>query len=271
MGEKVFGYVRVSTDSQAEKGYGIKTQEKAISDYCKKQGYELVQVFRDEGISGTKIDRDGLGALLSALNGVKKIVVMNTSRLWRSDTVKVLLKRELEKLHADVVSIEQPTYSIYGKDPNDFLVNGIMELLDQYDRMHICLKLARGRKTKVKDGVKGCGNAPFGYRWQHEGVSKPVIAQDMSKVQIIKDIYSEFGKTKNLNKVVQYLNCKAYLTERNRPFSRGSVQHILKNRFYIGEVRWGNTVVQGQHIPIVNKIMFGRIQVLLKSRERSKP
>ncbi|HCT85250.1 MAG TPA: hypothetical protein DF296_08635 [Candidatus Margulisbacteria bacterium] len=89
MEEKVFGYVRVSTDSQAEKGYGIKIQEKAISDYCKKQGWELVQVFRDEGVSGTRIDRDGLSAMLATLNGVKKIVVLNTSRLWRSDTVVI--------------------------------------------------------------------------------------------------------------------------------------------------------------------------------------
>lgn len=68
------------------------------------------------------------------------------------------------------MSVEQPTYSIYTKDPNDFLINGMMELLDQYERMSINLKLARGRKQKAKTGVRGCGNTPIGYKWKHDGV-----------------------------------------------------------------------------------------------------
>jgi len=53
---------------------------------------------------------------------------LNISRLWRSD---------IEKDRVNIISIEQPTYSIYNKDPNDFLVNSMMELLDQYERMSI--------------------------------------------------------------------------------------------------------------------------------------
>ncbi len=60
------------------------------------------------------------------------MIVLNTSRLWRNDTVKVLIQRELKKVKADIVSIELLTYSIYNKDLNDFLIKGMMELLDQY-------------------------------------------------------------------------------------------------------------------------------------------
>ncbi len=52
-------------------------------------------------------------------------------------TVKVLVHRELKKAKSDVIIIEQPNYSIYSKDPNDFLINGMIELLDQYERMSI--------------------------------------------------------------------------------------------------------------------------------------
>ncbi|MGM0710306.1 recombinase family protein [Brevibacillus parabrevis] len=103
-----------------------------------------MNIFYDLGISGTEVEREGLNDMISSFGDeVKRVIVMNTSRLWRSDTVKVLVKRQLEKANADVVSIEQPTYSIYTKDLNDFLINGMMELLDQYERMSINLKLAR--------------------------------------------------------------------------------------------------------------------------------
>ncbi|WP_228745461.1 recombinase family protein, partial [Paenibacillus sp. S150] len=57
---------------------------------------------------------------------VDYVVVLNTSRLWRSDIVKVLVHRELKKRNIDIRSIEQPTYSIFKKDPSDFLINGLM-------------------------------------------------------------------------------------------------------------------------------------------------
>jgi hypothetical protein len=51
----------------------------------------------------------------------------------------VLIQRELKKYGCDIKSIEQPFYSIHKKDPNDFWVNGLMELLDQYQRLEIVL------------------------------------------------------------------------------------------------------------------------------------
>lgn len=78
--------------------------------------------------------------------------------------MKVLVHREFKKHGVDVRSIEQPTYSIYKKDPNDFLINGLMELLDQYQRLEIALKLDRGRSKKAQQGGYVGGRATFGYK-----------------------------------------------------------------------------------------------------------
>lgn len=147
----VVGYIRVSTQGQARDGYSLKYQEDEIKAYCEEQGWNFIHIFRDEGISGAKlneealeIDRVGLQEMLAHLSSVQiqYVVVLNTSRLWRSDIVKVLIQRELKKYGCDIKSMEQPSYSIHKKDPNDFLVNGLMELLDQYQRLEIALKLS---------------------------------------------------------------------------------------------------------------------------------
>jgi len=268
--EKVYGYVRVSTETQAEKGYGKDVQENAIRDYCKQNGLELVEVFSDLGVSGTLIERDGLTDLLASISEgeVKTVIVMNTSRLWRSDNAKVMIKRQLMKANAEVKSIEQPTYSIYDKDPNDFLINGMMELLDQYDRLSINMKLAKGRRQKAKGGVKACGNAPIGYKWKHEGVKKPVVIVDEEKAPVVKAIFKSYLELKSLGKVQRYLKEQGHKTQQGKEFSTMAIRNILTNRFYLGEVIHADLNVKGEHEPLINKITFGKVQAQLKKNNR---
>lgn len=93
----VVGYIRVSTQGQARDGYSLKFQEDEIKAYCEEEGFNLIHIFRDEGISGAKlneealeIDRVGLQEMLAHLSSIQidYVVVLNTSRLWRSDIVR---------------------------------------------------------------------------------------------------------------------------------------------------------------------------------------
>ena len=57
--KKVAIYMRVSTDKQAQEGDSIAAQRDALTKYVKDHGYILVGEYLDDGISGTKNDKDG--------------------------------------------------------------------------------------------------------------------------------------------------------------------------------------------------------------------
>lgn len=273
---KFYGYCRVSTETQAEKGYGLEAQEKEIRKYATAHGLELEAVFTDAGISGNLKDTDedeaiskraALMEMLSTLNAGDTVIVLNTSRLWRSDMTKAIIRRELMKHGAKILSVEQPKYDLYTKDPNDYLINAIMEALDVYERMSIALKLARGRTIKARGGDKPAGVAPFGYQYSPD---KKHIDIDPEEAQAVKMIFTEGQKGQSLHQVANYLNAREIKTRRGKEWSAGNVQVIMRNRFYIGELTHQGKPIKGNHEPIISRVQFGKVQAQLDKRRRCK-
>lgn len=260
MTEKVIGYVRVSTQGQVKDGYSLTYQVEEIQAYCTRHSLELVDIYKDAGISGAKvdetdltIDREGLKEMLSDLPllGVKYVVVLNTSRLWRSDIVKVLLQRELKKHKVDIKAIEQTNYSIYTSDPNDFLVNGMLELLDQYQRLEIALKLSRGRRKKAQQGGYAGGRVAFGYSARR---GQKVLQVDNEQADIIRYLFSlkEQFPSWSLSQLACKLNEQGYRTAQGKTFTKVQVKRILdREGLYKGLYRYGQVEVQGQHQAII--------------------
>lgn len=240
---KAVGYTRVSTETQVREGQGLQVQEEQIEKYCKARKLELVGVYEDRGISGAKadeknltIDREGLQNMLADIPsmGVKYVVVLNTSRLWRSDLVKILIQRELRKHDVDVKAIDQPTYSIYSQDdPSQFLINGMMELLDQYQRLDIALRLKRGRMNKAKNGGFAGGQRALGYK--HIIVdNKPDITIDKKEAKTVSMIRNLRRRGLSMKAIADHLNDNQVPTKRGGNWYASTVQYILNNKLYKG-------------------------------------
>lgn len=254
----VYAYYRVSTETQFEKN-GIDMQIAEIKDFCKKHNISLAAEFTDNCISGCIASRPGLNDLLSVLKNGDKILVLNTSRVWRSTEAKVAIHKNLKSIGADIISVEQPTYSIYCTDPNDFLFNGMMELLDQYERMTISMKLAKGRRARAKSGNKPCGTAPFGYKWDENR-----IVIDYNNNLIIQDIFGKYIDLKSLGKLKDYCDSMGYLTSNGKSFSKQALKNIIENDFYIGVVTYAGKKVNGDHEKIIDAATFRTANLILK-------
>lgn len=254
----VYAYYRVSTQTQAEQN-GIEMQKNVIEKYCCENDIVLAGEFQDLGVSGTVIDREGLTELLSVLEKGDIIIVQNTSRLWRDYYATAIIRKAIEQSGADVISIEQSYYNIQYKDPSEFLIVGLMELLDQWDKLTISTKLAKGRNARAKSGHKPCGTAPYGYRWQG---NKIVI--DYNNNLIVKDIFEKYIDLKSLSKLKQYCDDRGYKTSTGRDFSKQSLKNIIENDFYIGIVTYAERKISGKHEILIEKEVFDKANEILK-------
>jgi DNA invertase Pin-like site-specific DNA recombinase len=260
--EKVFGYLRVSTAGQAKDGYSLEHQQVRIVSYCQEQHLELVKIYEDAGISGAKVDEDGLTVdrpgiqgLLGDLkeSGVKHVVVLTTSRLWRSDFAKVLIQREFKRYGVDVRAIDRPTYSIFknDKDPSAFLVNGMMELLDQYERLEIALKLRRGRIRKATKGGYAGGGPAIGYKTKR---GMKALEADAFKADTVRRVFQlrTANPTWSLERIAIQLNLDGHTTAQGRKFHRIQVKRVLDRKgLYSGTYCYAGIEAPGQHQAIV--------------------
>lgn len=271
---KYYAYTRVSTETQAEHGGGLEVQRQNIEKYAADNGIELAHLFTDAGISGAIGDteagdainkRPALIEMLSTLQEGDAVIVLNTSRLWRSDTAKVIIRREFLKKNVRVISIEQPGYDVNAANPNDRFMAGIMELMDEWERLTIALKLAKGRTAKAKNGDKPAGVCPYGYSYSTDKKSVVIVDEE---AQLVRRMFTLGQTGSSLTKIAAEINKTGMKTRHGREWSKGTIQAILRNRFYIGELTHAGQVIQGNHTPIISRVQFGKVGAQLERRKR---
>jgi DNA invertase Pin-like site-specific DNA recombinase len=160
---KAFAYLRVSGKAQV-KGDGFPRQIQAIKAYAAKHDIKIVQVFREEGVAGTKesMDRPAWSAMMTALHGdgVKTIVIEKLDRLARDLMVQEATIADLQKSGFDLISVAEP--DLMASDPTRILMRQLMGAVAQYDKSQIVLKL-RGARMRKRAAEGRCeGRKPFG-------------------------------------------------------------------------------------------------------------
>ena len=263
-----YGYIRVSTETQAEKGGGLDVQRTAIQKYAADNGIILEKIFCDAGISGTQESRPELDALLlETITEGDIIIVHNTSRLWRSIFAQATVMKAVIQAKANIISIDEPNFDVYKyqQDPENFMITGMLGMLDQWERMTIARKLARGRTNKANRGDKPSGVCPYGYRYTAD---KKHVEPDPAEAPIVKQIFSEGQKGTSLQKIADMLNEKGIKTRKGNDWQRGNLHLIVHNNFYTGIVTHQGMTIPGNHEPLISKVQFGKVQSQMKRKNK---
>src|SRR5262245_2781111 len=184
---RVVGYVRVSTREQAEHGYGLEVQERAVRAWARQHGHRLVAVHRDEGVSGSNgIDsRVGLPEALAAVRDrtAGGVVVPSLDRLARDLVLQETLLAEVKRLGGRVFSATPAEDEFLADDPADpsrRLIRQIIGAINEYERSVITLRLRSGRQAKRdRGGYAGDGSPPFGWK-AIDGALVPVDSEQQA-------------------------------------------------------------------------------------------
>jgi len=175
---KTVGYIRVSTQGQAEDGVSLDAQEAKVRAWADLNNVSDVVIFRDEGLSGGRADnRPGLQAALDAVEKGDALVVYSLSRLSRSTKDTLTLADALGKKEADLVSLSEKidTTTAAGK-----MVFRMLAVLSEFERDQISERTISALAHKKANGEKTGGDVPFGYRvrkgklYRHEEEQKAV-------------------------------------------------------------------------------------------------
>jgi DNA invertase Pin-like site-specific DNA recombinase len=162
------GYVRVSSEGQAESGLGIEAQRAAIQATASRLALDLAAIHEDAGLSGALAleDRPGLLAAVDELRKGDVLLVAKRDRLGRDVVGVALIERLVARKGARIVSAAGEGTEQDG--PTGELMRTIIDAFAQYERALIRARTRAALRAKRARGEM-TGSAPFGYRPAHDG------------------------------------------------------------------------------------------------------
>jgi len=200
---KAIGYIRVSTQGQAEDGVSMEAQEAKVRAWAELNNASEVVIFKDEGISGKRSDnRPGLQAALDASDRGDALVVYSLSRLSRSTKDTLALSDQLQKREVDLVSLSEKidTTSAAGK-----MVFRLLAVLSEFERDQISDRTRAALQYKRANGQKTGGDVPFGYR-----ARSGRLIENVKEQEAVKKILALRKKGKSLRDICHALEAAGH-------------------------------------------------------------
>ena len=268
-------YTRVSSDAGLEQDFNsLDAQHDAAQAYIRSQahaGWTLLRCnYSDGGFSGGDTERPALQRLLEDVRAGKidVIVVYKVDRLTRSLTDFVRLVELFDRHGVSFVSVTQQfnTTTSMGR-----LTLNILLSFAQFEREVTAERIRDKIAASKRKGLWVGGMVPLGYVTRDRK-----IAVNDAEAARVRSIFEGYLKLGSLNLLLADLRKRGVVTKLRTlksgqvtggiPFTRGALAHLLRNRFYIGEVVFKDEVLAGEQPPIVDRDLFEAVQARLNEQ-----
>ena len=230
---KVAAYARVSTDSD-EQFTSYEAQIDYYTQYIKaRDDWEFVQVYTDEGITGTSTKhREGFKQMVAdALEGkIDLIVTKSVSRFARNTVDSLTTIRQLKDKGVECFFEKENIWTFDGK--GELLIT-IMSSLAQEESRSISENCTWGQRKRMADGRV---SVPFDHFLGYERGENGELVINEEQAKTVRLIYDLFLQGLTPHTIANRLTAMGILTPRRKAkWNQGTVRSILTNEKYKGD------------------------------------
>jgi DNA invertase Pin-like site-specific DNA recombinase len=268
-------YTRKSSEEGLEQSFNsLDAQREACEAYIASQkalGWKaLPALYDDGGYSGGSMDRPALTRLLDDIRArhVDNVVVYKVDRLTRSLADFARIVDVFDSHGVSFVSVTQAfnTTSSMGR-----LTLNVLLSFAQFEREVTGERIRDKIAASKAKGMWMGGYPPLGYDAKNRTLV--IVRPEADAVRHIFDRYLALGSVRALAIELDAagIRSKAHSfasgeVRGGTPFSRGALFHLLKNRIYVGEIVHKQQSYPGQHVPIIPREIFDRVQEQLAEK-----
>jgi site-specific DNA recombinase len=237
-------YARVSTERQ-EREETVASQVDLLRQTAEAGGYEVLpgNIFIDDGVSGTRLDRPALERLrdLAAEGAFEVVLVTAPDRLARRYAYQVVLVEELTRCGCEVVFVHQSL----GASPEEQMLLQMQGVFAEYERALIHERTRRGQLFAARQGRVNWGNPPYGYAYIHKTTTTPqhLVVNEM-EAEVVRQIYRWCVEEQMSSYAIHRRLTVQGIPPRKSKYGRwaqSSVIEILRDSVYKGEAYYNRT------------------------------
>ncbi|MFI3260352.1 MAG: recombinase family protein [bacterium] len=294
---KVGLYIRISRedDIKYDESQSITNQRIILEDYIKDKDYKLVDIYVDDGYSGTNFDRPAFSKMIKDIENKKinTIITKDLSRLGRDhiETGYYIEKYfPLNKVRYIAINDNYDSEKVGSNDMNAFKF-----ILNDYYAKDISNKVKLTINSKKKNGEFLGATPPYGYKFKSKTNKKKLIVDEVSS-KVVKRMFTLYASGKSLDYIAKkFTKEKIEIPSIYKKLNRGlkssaygvwqtrTIGEMLNNPTYIGNLTQGRRrkvsykvkkvvrvpknewiIAENTHEPIIDKDTFEKVQNILK-------
>ena len=227
----IAAYCRVSTD-KSDQLNSLETQKEFFLEYTKRTGDNLIKLYADEGISGTKIKnrKEFQRMLADAEKDLFDMVVVKDISRFARNTVDLL--QSVRRLKSLGIKTQFLTANMTSMGNSEFVLT-IFGALAQEESANTSKRIKFGKKMNAEKGR--APNIVFGYdKTIGDYFNLSINENEAKAIRQIFQWYTEEGY--GGSKIANMLNERGTKTKRGNNWSQNSVCRILTNEIYTGKI-----------------------------------
>ena len=254
-------YARYSSDNQREES--IEGQIRECTAYAEKNGITIVKHYIDRAISAKTDNRPEFQQMIK--DSDKKlfdiVLVWKLDRFARNRYDSARYKTQLKKNGVKLMSATE----IISEGPEGIILESVLEGYAEYYSADLAEKVVRGQTENILKGRCNGGRGTFGYtldserKFHIDPLTSPFVVESFRK-------YNE-GST--MKEIRDWLNENGIKNPVGGAFTYNSVEHMLKNRRYIGELKFRDVVVPDAIPPIIPLELFEDVQEKIAKNKKA--